>query len=119
MTRIPEDDRDVIEQAIYLPMVLTVLERDRLIFEQLPFKLKQPYLNLIENTIKAVQADYKIVKEKMRKEQMKVQEIDRDRDFTNYAFLYKGFEEHHNYFNPALRNRVEALMVYYLSLKKL
>ncbi|MGX1433094.1 hypothetical protein ACUXCC_004937, partial [Cytobacillus horneckiae] len=28
MTRIPENDRDLIEQAIYLPMIVIILERD-------------------------------------------------------------------------------------------
>lgn len=117
MTRIPEEDRDIIEQAIYLPMVLTILERDRLIFEKIPVKLKQPYLSLIENTIKTVQAEHKIVKDKMRKGQMKVWELKRDDAFTSYAFMYKGYEEHHNNFNHAIRNRVAALMDQYINKK--
>jgi hypothetical protein len=48
MTRLPETDRDIIEQAIYLPMVLTVLEKDGLIIDKSPFRLKQPYLKLVE-----------------------------------------------------------------------
>ena len=28
-----------------------------------------------------------------------------DEAFSMYLFLYKGYEEHHNYFNPRLRNR--------------
>ncbi|MDQ0268677.1 hypothetical protein J2S17_000546 [Cytobacillus purgationiresistens] len=53
MTRIPETDRDILEQAMYLPMVIIILEKDRLIIEKAPFKLSQPYLNLMEETIKA------------------------------------------------------------------
>lgn len=117
MTRIPELDRDTLESAIYLPMLLTILERDRLIFEQINVKIKEPYLNLIENTIKAVQADHKVIRDKMRKENMKVWEVARDKAFTSYAFLYKGYEEHHNYFNPAIRNRVAALMERYINTK--
>lgn len=67
MTRIPEDDRDIIEQAIYLPMLVIVLERDRVIFEKGNFKLKQPYTNLVEETLKVVQGDLKIVKKKCAK----------------------------------------------------
>ena len=39
MTRIPEEDRDAIEQAIYLPMVLTILNRDMAVVHRSPFKL--------------------------------------------------------------------------------
>jgi len=114
MTRIPGHDRDIIEQAMYLPMVITVLERDRLIFVKAPFKLNQPYLNLVENAIKAVQKDLKEVKDKMRQEKMKVQQIGHDEAFTMFLFLYKGYEEQHNYFNPRIRNKVNELLEYYL-----
>jgi hypothetical protein len=114
MTRIPDYDRDIIEQAIYLPMTIIVLEKDRLVFEKSPFKLKQPYLNLLEETIKAVQRDLKMVKDKMRRGNMKVEQIGHDESFTSYAFLYKGYEEQHNYFNPRIRNKVNELLEYYL-----
>jgi hypothetical protein len=115
MTRIPEKDRDILEQAMYLPMLLTILERDRIIFDKAGFKLKEPYLHLIEETIKAVQRDLKETRHVMRKGQMKVEQIARDEAFTMFLFIYKGFEEQHNYFNPRIRNKVQELMDYYLS----
>lgn len=114
MTRISSDDRDIIEDAIYLPMVLTVLERDRLIFEKAPFKIKEPYLNLVADTIKVVQKDLKITKDKMRKGNMKVEQINHDEAFTMYQFFYKGYDEQHNYFNPRIRNKVQGLLEFYL-----
>ena len=57
MTKIPAEDRDKLEHAFYLPMLLTILERDRLIVEKSSFKLNRPYLELIEETTKAVQRD--------------------------------------------------------------
>lgn len=114
MTRIPDDDRDIIEQAMYLPMVLAVLEKDRLIFDKAPFKLKQPYLNLIEETIKVVQRELRVVKAKMKNGNMKIQQIGRNETFTQYMFFYKGYEEQHNYFNPRIRNKVHELLEWYL-----
>jgi hypothetical protein len=114
MTRIPINERDIIEQAMYLPMLLNILERDRMVFEKGAFKLKQPYLELIEETIKVVQQDLKEVKQYMRKNNMKVTQIAHDDAFTMYLFLYKGFEEKHNYFNPRIKNKVNELLKYYL-----
>ncbi|KQL19098.1 hypothetical protein [Cytobacillus solani] len=114
MIRIPNEDRDIIEQAMYLPMFLTVLEKDRNIIDKAPFILKEPYLNLVEETIRAVQKDLKVVKDKMRQKNMKVQQIGHDEAFTMYSFLYEGFEEQHNYFNPMIRNKVHELMEHYL-----
>jgi hypothetical protein len=114
MTRIPEGDRNIMEQAIYLPMVLVVLNRDIGVINNSPFKLKKPYLNLIEDTMKFIQTELAGVKRYMKDNRLQVQEIKRDEAFTMFMFLYKGYEEHHNYFNPRIRNRVQELMEYYL-----
>lgn len=114
MTRIPDEDRDIIEKAIYLPMLLTILNKDLVIINNSPFKLKQPYLNLIEKTMKAVQIELTQVKRYMNKNNLKVYEKNRDEAFTMYTFFYKGYEEHHNYFNPRIRNKVQELLDYYL-----
>lgn len=114
MTRIPEHDRDIMEQAIYLPMVLIILNRDLTVVEKSPFKLKKPYLELIEETLKAVQTELAKVKSYLRKHNLKVLEVKRDDAFTMFLFIYKGYEEQHNYFNPRIRNKVQELMLYYL-----
>ncbi|MEK3887439.1 hypothetical protein [Bacillus sp. FSL K6-3431] len=115
MTRIPTKDRDIIEQAMYLPMLLTVLNRDLEVVEKSPFKIKGPYLALIESTMKAVQKDLASVKSYLYKNNIKVERVKSDDTFTMYIFLYKGYEEEHNYFNPRLRNRVEELLREYMN----
>ncbi|WP_174730680.1 hypothetical protein [Mesobacillus harenae] len=114
MTRIPENERNIMEQAIYLPMVLTVLNRDRLIVEKSPFKLKEPYLELIEETMKVIQKELHEAKLFMRQNKLRVEELKRDESFTMYLFLFKGYEEQHNYFNPRIRNKVQELLKHYL-----
>lgn len=114
MTRIPEEERDMMEKAIYLPMVITVLNRDLSVIDKSPFKLKKPYLLLVEETLKVIQNELAEVKRCMKQQQLKVAEIHRDEAFTMFMFLYKGFEEHHNYFNPRIRNKVQELLEYYL-----
>ena len=113
MTRIPEDDRNIMEKAIYLPMVLIILNRDLTVVEKSPFKLKKPYLELIEETMKSIQKELAEVKQYMKKNNLQVVETKRDDAFTMYLFLYKGYEEAHNYFNPRIRNKVQELMEFY------
>lgn len=114
MTRIPEHDRDMIEKAIYLPMVITIFNLDLAVIEKSSFKLKKPYQELVEEALRIVQQELTVVRSFLRKENIKVSEMKRDKDFTMYSFIYKGFEEHHNYFNPRLRNKTEELLAYYL-----
>ncbi|MDF1507370.1 hypothetical protein PZE06_04140 [Robertmurraya sp. DFI.2.37] len=115
MTRIPEEERDIIEKAIYLPMVLTILNRDLELINQGPFKLKQPYINLIEKSMKTIQLELAQIKKYMKQNNLKVFELKRDEAFTMYTFLYKGYEEQHNYFNPRIRNKVQELLEFYLT----
>jgi hypothetical protein len=97
-----------------LPMVLIVLNRDLSVVENSPFKLKKPYLELIEETMKAVQKELSKVKSYLKKNNLKVEQVKSDDAFTMYLFIYQGYEEHHNYFNPRIRNKVQELMVHYL-----
>lgn len=62
MTRIPAEARDMIEKAIYLPMTISILNRDMKIIQQGPFKLKDPYQRLIEQALKLAQRDLYDVK---------------------------------------------------------
>ncbi|WP_040204481.1 hypothetical protein [Neobacillus jeddahensis] len=117
MTRIPENIHDIMEKAIYLPMVLIILNRDIKAVNNSTFKLKRPYLDLIEDTMREIQRELAEVKQYMKKNQLQVIEIKRDDAFTMFMFIYKGYEENHNYFNPRIRNKVQELMVAYF-LKK-
>lgn len=117
MTRIPDENRELMEQAIYLPMALTVFNRDLNTIQHTPFKLKQPYLHLIEETMKLIQKDLFFIKKEMKQQNMKVSELKRDEAFTLFLFVYKGYEEQHNYFNPRIRSKVQEVMEKYL-LKK-
>ena len=114
MTRIPEKDRDMIELAIYLPMVLTILNRDLTIIETSSFKLKKPYIEWIQKTMLLIQKELSEVKRFLRENRIQVNQMKSDDAFTLFLFLYKGYEEYHNYFNPRIRNNVEELMKYYL-----
>lgn len=114
MTKIPFDTRDLMEKAIYYPMVIKVLEKDLYVVEKSPFKLRKPYQEWIEKTMQTVEKELFLVKREMKKEGLKVEEVKRDDTFTTYLFIYKGYEEYHNYFNPRLRNRVEELLAHFL-----
>ncbi|MDQ0232236.1 hypothetical protein [Metabacillus malikii] len=114
MTRIPSDIRDIIELAIYLPMTISIFNRDLMVIKNSPFKLHQPYLSLVEEALKLAQKDLAHIKRKLHNENVKVHEIERDEAFTLYAFIYNGYEEKHNYFNPRIRNKVIEIMEDYL-----
>jgi hypothetical protein len=99
---------------MYLSMLLSVLECGRLTIEQAPFKLNQPYVNLVEETIKSALKDLKEVKNLLKTGNMRIKKVGQDNDFTMFLFIYKGYEDQHNYFNPRIRKKVNELQEYYL-----
>jgi hypothetical protein len=114
VTRIPKDIRATIEQSIYIPMVVSILNRDLTVIEKSPFKLHRPYLALVEESLKLAQKDLAMVRQELHRRNIKVHEVERDEAFTLYSFLYNGYEEKHNYFNPRIRNKVCELIEIYL-----
>ncbi|MFC6038450.1 hypothetical protein ACFPYN_03175 [Paenisporosarcina macmurdoensis] len=118
MALIPTESLPYFESMIYLPMIIILLERDRVVFESENFKLSRPYINIIEQSIKAVQKDLKETKLYLRKNNMKIIKGTRDETCTEYAFFYGGYEQHRRYLNVRLRNRVEDLLDVYLNMTK-
>lgn len=114
MSKILDEDLKLVEQSIYLPLVLSVLEYDRKVTEITPFKIKLVYVDLIEHTMLKVQKDMKKINDEMRKLKMKVIRGNNDGVFTEYNIYYKGYHEAHNFFNANLKNNTEKLLNYYL-----
>ncbi|WP_404449162.1 hypothetical protein LG307_06480 [Sutcliffiella horikoshii] len=114
MTRLSKEQINLFEQAIYLPLLLIVLERDTSIIKDSGIKLKEPYLTLIDQVMRKIQLQLKQIKADMKQQQMKLHKLKQDESFTMYAFLFNGYEEHHNYFNPRIRNKVNELLMQYI-----
>jgi len=112
---IPAESLPYFENMIYLPMVLTVFEQDRIKFVQLDVKLPRPYLNIIDGAIKAAQNDLKETKLYMRQHNYKIVRDSVDSTVTVYTFFFKGYEHQRRYLNVRLRNRCEELIEMYLA----
>lgn len=107
------EDLEHFENLIYLPMLLTILSRDR---EQLSgVKLSKPYYYLIDNAIKEIQKDLQKSNGYAQKHNMKLIQGKTDDTFTGYIFMYKGYEDARSYLNVRLRNRTEELIGLYFT----
>ncbi len=115
MSRIPEEALPKFENAIYLPMLIQILERDRGEIEIGSFKLKKPYVDLIEGALKAARLELKETNIYFSRNNMKVIKVKNDGTFTDYTFLSGGFEDHRRYLNVRLRNRTQEFMSIYFA----
>ncbi|MBB4823580.1 hypothetical protein HNO89_000800 [Sporosarcina luteola] len=116
MPLIPAKALPHFENMIYLPMLLTILERDRQTIEKGPFKLKGPYLKMIESALLCIQSELKDTSMYLRRHNMKVIRNKMDDTFTEYIFMNGGYEDHRRYLNVRLRNRTEELLQFYISM---
>lgn len=106
------------ENMIYLAFLLTILYKDRDIIDTLHFKLKRPYLELVDQAIKCVESDLRNTRIYMKRQQYKILQGKKDGLFTEYVFYYNGYEDHRKYLHYQLRNRTEELLAVYLHITR-
>lgn len=113
---ISQEDMNQFENMIYLPMVLSVLTKDRTLVDSTGFKLKGPYQELIDQAIKCVEKDMRETHTYLRSRKLKIVQGKRDNSATEYIFYHNGYEDVRRYLNLRLRNRTEELIRIYLQL---
>jgi hypothetical protein len=116
MPLIPGEELSYFENMIYLPMIVSILERDREVIEISSFKLKEPYTYIVESALKTVRAELKEINNYARRRNMKLIKRGKDGMFTEYAFIHGGYEDKRRYMNIRLRNRTEELISIYFAM---
>lgn len=115
MAHIPIEAVPYLEAAIYLPMLLIVLENDQAQIETGQFKLKRPYIYLIDEARKYAESELRSTKVYLKNHQLRVVQGRRDEMFTEYQFHYKKVMDVRRYSNIRLRNHVEDLLKEFLN----
>lgn len=113
---ISQEDMNQFENMIYLPMVLSVLTKDRKLVDDAGFKLKGPYQELIDQAIKCVERDMRETHAYLRARKLKIEQGSRSDSATEYIFYHDGYQDMRRYLNLRLRNRTEELIRVYLQL---
>ena len=67
-------------------------------------------MKLINETLKSIQVELEKTSIYLNRNNMKVIKGKTDVTFTDYVFIYKGYQDHRKYLNVRLRNRTEELM---------
>lgn len=118
MALIPTEALPYFENMIYLPMVLLILERDIEVVKGSPFKLKRPYIKIVDEAIKIARAELKKTTIYLQRNNMSVIRGKTDETFTEYVFIHGGYEDHRRYLNVRLRNRTEELLTEYFAMMR-
>ena len=106
MPLIPSEALPHFENMIYLPMIITILERDRETIEISPFKLKGPYINIVENTLKLARVKLKETTTYAQNKNLKLIKKGKDGTFTEYLFIHGGHEDSWPYTRTVFNNQI-------------
>jgi hypothetical protein len=109
-----EEERSLIDKFVMYPILLTVFNRDLQVVNRSPFKLKQPYVALLEQIMNQISKDLYDVRTELRKRKIKVMDGQKDNDITEYEIFIRGYREIMRFPNVHLKNKAETLMMSYL-----
>ncbi len=115
MPLISQEALPYFENAIYFPMLISILEKDLETIKNGPFKLKGPYFKLIDEALKQIRIESKETNIYLKRNNMQVVKGKNDGTFTEFAFIRGGYEDRRRYLNIRLRNRTEELISVYFA----
>ncbi|WP_028781986.1 hypothetical protein [Thalassobacillus devorans] len=110
MRYLKEEELEVTSRYLFLSMALVVIQQDRRHIEKGQFKIKEHYLELLGKMEYEARTERRELRARMDREKLQVVQISKNDSFTSFLFLAHGYEEKRNYFNPAIRKKVENIL---------
>ncbi|PKR78305.1 hypothetical protein CEY16_00670 [Halalkalibacillus sediminis] len=110
MRNLKEEEIQVASRFLFLSMAIVVLGKDIRQIESGPFKIKEPYLELLRKMDHVAKNERRELRKKMAHDKIDVVFVQKNDTFSTYLFIANGYEEERRYFNPAVRKKVEHIL---------
>lgn len=110
MRYLNEEELQVASRFLFLSMAIVVIQQDVQHVQKGAFKIKEPYIELLEKMILDATNERKQLRQTMKKMHLQVVTLNKNDSFSSFLFLCQGREEKRNYFNPAIRKKVEVIV---------
>jgi hypothetical protein len=110
MRYLTDEELRIATRFLFLSMAIVVIQQDIQHIQKGAFKIKEPYLLLLEKMNANALAERRQLRSKMENKKLSVMLINKNDSFSSYLFICKGKEEKRNYFNPAIRKKVEGIV---------
>ncbi|MFB5661308.1 hypothetical protein [Alteribacillus sp. HJP-4] len=111
--QIKEEEHIMIHYFILLPLVKKVLEKDLQLFEEGPFKVRDPYLMMVQESLRMLHEDMRHIKKYMHGHNMQVSFEENDGTFSRYSYACRGYEGASSYLNANLKRQARHCMEAY------
>ncbi|MFA1818983.1 hypothetical protein ACDX78_02065 [Virgibacillus oceani] len=110
MRYLQDEDSKVSVRFLFLSMAMIVIEQDIKHVEAGPFKIKEPYLQLLKSMMQIAVSERKQLRKIMLQKSMHVVRLHKNDSFSTFLLICDGHEEKRNFFNPAIRMKVEEIL---------
>lgn len=111
MRYLSEEEFLLSSRFLFLSMAILVIKQDiSNIQKGSLLKIKEPYIELLQKMEYEATVERRNLRSQMAKMQLQVVSLDKNDSFSSFLFLCKGREEKRNYFNPAIRKKVENIL---------
>ncbi|MCD7034063.1 hypothetical protein LRR81_07415 [Metabacillus sp. GX 13764] len=100
---IPQYEEDLVYEYIYRVYLIDELERHRLYFEKMHFKIPEPYMDFIDVRLKVLRNEVRSMKLEMRQLKIKVLDPETDGIFSEYKYFAHGYEASFRFWEAAMR----------------
>ncbi|MFP7168763.1 hypothetical protein [Terribacillus sp. 7520-G] len=111
MRCLSESEYKLGSRFLFLSMAIVVLQQDIRIVEEGKHKIKTYLLHNLQAMEKAALEERRKLRIQLRQRNMQIVTAEKNDAFTTFLFITKECEEKRNYFNPAIRKKVEAILM--------
>lgn len=110
MRYLNKQELQIASRFLFLSMTIIVLRQDINHIQNGSFKIKDPYITLLEHMLTIALNERKNLRKQMKERQMQVLLTRQNDAFSSYLFICQGKEEERHYFNPVIRKKVEYII---------
>jgi hypothetical protein len=109
-----EEDLEAIKRYVIIPMVLTVLQRDKKVIEDSALKTKQPYLSLMDAAMKKAHGEIYDTRVSLRSSRIKIYDEKRTENTIEIKYTFRGYQHTASLLWHIIKNDVESMIQHYL-----
>src|SRR5690625_221982 len=101
------DYKEVAIRYLFLDMAMILIKKDIQNIENGPFKIKEPYISLLEQMHTVATDERRKLKKIMYDNKVSVHKLGSENGYTTYKFIHDGIHKQYNYNNQVIKLNVE------------
>lgn len=114
MQLLTEEEYSIVSRFLFLSMAIIVIKQDIKHIKHGAFKIKEPYMKLLKKMESQAFEEQKGLRKTMKEQRMDVVTLNKNDSSSSFLFLCQNKEEKRDFFNPAIRKKVEAIILEHL-----